>query len=267
MKSPNYDVAARTHPGRVRATNEDSFMVDPKRGRFAVIDGMGGKAAGVVAANLTREALRDGDALPEAILQANHAVRANAEAFPERRGMGCVVTAVKIEGDTLHLAHVGDTRAYLASNAGTEQLTRDHTAKAQSQEAFGLSDAQAMDLPHQHAVTNDVGRTDHDGTDWIEIVEAPFARGDLLLLCSDGLHDMVPSSELFGLLTKARADGVASEALADRLLAMALERGGVDNITIVAVRRRRAAAQLVAALGQAFDLRQHMKGPSGREQP
>ncbi len=252
MSAP-WDIAARTHPGRVRAHNEDTFVCDPDRGRFAVIDGMGGRAAGAVAANLTRKVLLDGDGdLRRSIFEANQVVRADAQANPEREGMGCVVTAAVIEGDTILLAHVGDTRAYLASATGTEQLTRDHTATAASQEAYGLSDAQARALPHQHAVTNDVGRVDREGFDWIETHAVPFARGDLLLLCSDGLHDLVPSSELFGLLTRARAEKVPATHLADQLLALALERGGRDNITLVAVRRRHAGAQLVRALGAAL---------------
>lgn len=248
--SAPWDIAARTHPGRVRPHNEDTYVCDPVRGRFAVIDGMGGRAAGAVAANLTRQALLDSDAdLPHAILQANKIVRANAVQHPEREGMGCVITAVKIEGEVIELAHVGDTRAYLASAAGTEQLTRDHTATAASQEAYGLSDAQAKALPHQHAVTNDVGRLDRAGVDWIETHEVSFARGDLLVMCSDGLHDMVPSSQLFGLLSKARADNVPAANLTDQLLALALERGGRDNITIVTIRRRHTGAQLVHTLG------------------
>ena len=261
--SAHWDIAARTHPGRVRSRNEDSFVCDPVRGRFAVIDGMGGRAAGAVAADLTRTAiLASQNGMGQAILDANQAVRANAEEHPERRGMGCVVTGAVIEGDTIELAHVGDTRAYLASEAGTEQLTRDHTAKAASQEAYGLSDAQAQDLPQQHAVTNDVGRTDRDGLDWIEMSQVPFARGDLLLLCSDGLHDLVPSRELFQLLSKARAEAMPAASLADQLMSLALERGGTDNITIVAVRRRHAGAQLVRALGNALQIRSHMKGPN-----
>lgn len=260
--SAPWDIAARTHPGRVRPHNEDAFVCDPERGRFAVIDGMGGRAAGAVAASLTRQALLDGgDDLRHSILEANQVVRADAAAHPERRGMGCVVTAAVIEGDTILLAHVGDTRAYLASATGTEQLTRDHTATAASQEAYGLSDAQARALPHQHAVTNDVGRLDRQDTDWIETHAVPFARGDLLLLCSDGLHDLVPSSELFGRLARARADNLPATQLADQLLSLALERGGRDNITLVAVRRRHAGAQLVWTLGAA--LRRSDRSPPG----
>lgn len=250
MRSPHWDVAARTHPGNVRAQNEDSFVVDPRRGRFAVIDGMGGNAAGIVAADLTRRALVElAITAPHALLEANRVIRAHADVHPETRGMGCVATVADIDGDTVRLAHVGDTRAYLASEVGAEQLTRDHTAKAASQEAFGLSDEQALTLPDQHAVTNDVGRREHSDLRWIERIEAPFARGDVLVLCSDGLHDLVPNAEIFGLLSGARKAAQGSSDLADKLLHLALRRGGTDNISVVVVRRRNTTDQLRTVLG------------------
>lgn len=250
MKPTHWDVAARTHAGNVRAHNEDSFVADARRGRFAVIDGMGGSAAGIVAADMTRRALVELDLDPaDALLEANRAIRSHAEADPRTRGMGCVATVAELHGEMVRLSHVGDTRAYLASAVGTEQLTRDHTAKAADQEAYGLSDAQARTLPDQHAVTNDIGGRPRRDTSWVERLESPFERGDVLVLCSDGLHDVVPNPELFGLLSQARKQGTDASHLADRLLHLALSRGGPDNVTILVVRRRRAADQLVAAIG------------------
>ncbi len=265
MRSAHWDVAARTHPGHERARNEDSFVCDARRGRFAVIDGMGGRAAGIVAAQLTRQALLEGsDDVSAAIQRANQRVRANVVAHPERAGMGCVVTAVDIDGDVLDVGHVGDTRAYLASAAGAEQLTQDHTAKAVEQEARGLSDAQALELPVQHAVTNDVGGRAQADCSWIQRIRAPFERGDLLLLCSDGLHDLVPSHELFGLLARARKARTCAADLCDHLLQMALCRGGTDNVTVVAIRRRHPAGQLVTALGNLASLGDGSLPPGGR---
>lgn len=247
-----WDVAARTHVGRVRTQNEDSFVLDVAHGRFAVIDGMGGSVAGAIAAEHTRIALLDHLDLFEALLVANRTILSEAARHPTHLGMGCVATAAAIHGSTLEVAHVGDTRAYLASNAGAEQLTRDHTVTAEDQEAYGLSDEQARALPYHHAVTNDIGRRPHRTTEWIESHEVPFRRGDVLMLCSDGLHDGVPQTELFARLATARAERWSAADLADRLLTEALEAGGRDNVTILVVRRRHAADQLITTLSKPF---------------
>lgn len=250
--SPRWDVAARTHPGRVRAHNEDAFVMDPGRGRFAVIDGMGGRAAGAVAAELTRRALLEDAPLVEALQQANQAVLDDATRHPERRGMGCVATAVDLAPEELTVAHVGDTRAYVVSEVGAEVLTRDHTAAAADQEAFGLSEAQARALPNQHAVTNDIGRRARRDDGWIERHVAPFSRGDVLMLCTDGLHGPVPAGELFALLTEARQRGTSAATLADRLIAEALAQGGDDNVTVVVVRRRGVSDEWITTLSRPF---------------
>lgn len=247
-----WDVAARTHAGRVRAHNEDAFVVDPARGRFAVIDGMGGTAAGAIAAEHTRLALLEQPDLFDALCAANRAILADVARHPEHTGMGCVATAIQVRGPSLWVAHVGDTRAYLASDEAAEQLTHDHTATAADQEAFGLSDAEARALPYQHAVTNDIGRRSRTGREWIEAHRVPFRRGDIAMLCSDGLHDMVPQTTLFARLANARAERWSAATLADRLLSEALEAGGTDNVTVVVVRRRPTADQILTTLSQPF---------------
>ncbi|MEN0063637.1 MAG: SpoIIE family protein phosphatase [Myxococcota bacterium] len=250
--SPHWDVAARTHVGRVRAQNEDSFVIDAPRGRFAVIDGMGGPAAGAVAAEHARIALQDHEDLFEAFAVANRAILQDAARNPDRHGMGCVVTAVHIHGPMIRVAHVGDTRAYVASEDATEQITQDHTSTAADQEAFGLSEAQARALPNQHQVTNDIGRRPRKGVEWIEAHDVMFSRGDVLLLCSDGLHDALPQAILFARLAEARKQRWTAGDLADRLLAEALSAGGDDNVTVVVVRRRYTTDQIVTALANPF---------------
>lgn len=250
--SSRFDIAARTHPGSVRTENQDSFVVDPGRGRFAVIDGMGGTAAGGIAADHTRRALLgDGD-LVTCLGRANQIIIEDAVRNPARRGMGCVVTAVETHGRTLQIAHVGDTRAYLASAFGTEQLTRDHTITAADQEAWGLSEAQARSLHPGHGVTNDLGRRPRPDSDWIERHQVPFHRGDVLLLCTDGLHGVLQPSTVFSRLADARRRELGAADLADRLVMDALAAGGSDNVTVVVVRRRTTVDQLVTALARPF---------------
>ena len=232
--------AASTHVGRVRRHNEDTYVCEADRGLFAVIDGMGGEQAGEVAARITAEALAAGANPRESIQQANTQVFERAQLSMTERGMGCVVTAAQVRGNTLHIHHVGDTRAYIAGHWGCEQMTLDHTLIAELQEQLGMSNRQAERMPNRHQVTRDVGG---DAEVEIDHYESDFEPGDLLLLCSDGLHDHVPNDELFTILSQARKDLTEPQQLVNSLTAMALSRGGRDNVTMVAVRCLRRAAE------------------------
>ncbi len=228
--------AARTHPGRVRPHNEDALVCEPTRGLLAVIDGMGGEAAGEVAAAITRDRLLTAADPRVAFAEANAAIIARGEANPAEGGMGCVATAAKIDGSRLTIAHVGDTRAYLISAAGLEQLTRDHTVVAEVRERHGMTEEQARALPGQHRVTRDIGGHHREGLDWIDTGEVELRAGDLLLLCSDGLHDLVRDGELSRILGGARSATTAPDAVVGELVELALSRGGHDNITVVVAR-------------------------------
>lgn len=232
------ETTARTHVGRVRKHNEDSFLCDAGRGLFAVIDGMGGEKAGEVAAEIAREALLKVPDLVMAVQIANDRMLQRGRERPEESGMGCVLSAARVIGLRLEIVHVGDTRAYLASAAGCEQLTRDHTTVAEAQERLGLTAVQARRVAGRHLVTRDVGRESHANDRWIDRINADFLRDDLLLLSSDGLHDLVEDADLRAILTEARRMGEPVEELGARLEAMALERGGYDNISLVMVRQR-----------------------------
>ena len=227
------EAAGRTHTGAVRTVNQDTFICQPDTGLLAVIDGMGGEAAGEVAAAIARQVIRDEPELRKAFAQANEAIFQRARDTPDEQGMGCVATAVRLVDGQLHLAHVGDTRAYLVRAAGCEQLTRDHTVIAEQREQHGLSEAEARALPGQHQVTRDLGGQHQRGLGWIDVGRTPMAPGDVVMLCSDGLHDLVSEGELSRLLGSARSDGEPPAALVDRLIALALSRGGHDNITVV----------------------------------
>lgn len=247
------EAAAATDPGRVRPHNEDTFALDLELGLLAVIDGMGGEAAGEVAAALAAEAIRAalgrGLSPAEALAAANAAIREAARRDPKAAGMGAVATVARARGETIALAHVGDTRAYLAGAVGCERLTRDHTAVAQAAERDGLSEAEARGLMGQHQVTRDLGRRDQPDARWVDQAELTWSAGDLLLLCSDGLHDLVREAEIFRLLAEAREAGTAPDLLVERLVALALERGGKDNVTVLVARRRAPARAEVASPG------------------
>lgn len=226
------DGAARTHAGKVRTSNEDAWLSRPAAGLFAVVDGMGGEACGEVAAAIAIQALAEVPDLPElasetvlaqALSVARERILAEADADPSKEGMGAVATAVRFDdtGSSVCIAHVGDSRAYLVTAAGARALTHDHLA-----ESVG---------GRKRQVSRDLGRRDLRGS-WVETARVKVSKGDLLVLCSDGLHDVVPAEELGRELVKLRAEARTADAVATRLVSMALSGGGPDNVTVVAVR-------------------------------
>ena len=150
--------------------------------------------------------------------------------------MGCVASAVRISGSKALVAHVGDTRVYLAGEAGCEQLTRDHTVAAHAQEQLGIPDSGARQIGGQNQVTRDLGGQSRTGDDWIDNCEVKLEENDLLVLCSDGVHGVLESAGLFGRMREARRQATAPEVLAEELVALALAGGTRDNSTVVVVR-------------------------------
>jgi protein phosphatase len=229
--------AARTDRGTVRKDNQDAFVCLPERGLFAVIDGMGGEQGGQRAATLAREALLAEKDPVKALAAANQAIHRAAEGDADLRGMGCVASALRVLNGTAHIAHVGDTRIFLAGATGCEQLTRDHTVAASRQEDLGISHRGAREIPGHNQVTRDIGGRPQTDDQWIDRLEAPLEEGTLVLLCSDGLYGVVPAEELFSRLRDARKSGASPQVLVDELIDLALARGTRDNVTAIVVRR------------------------------
>lgn len=243
--------SARTHAGRVRSQNEDAAVCRPDHGLFAVIDGMGGQEAGEVAAAIAAAALSEVPNVPglasETVLvaafkEARTRILHQADTHTEQREMGAVATAARLDdnGRSLAIAHVGDTRAWLVNRKGVRQLTTDHVAEGTG----------------KRPVARDLGRRAMDG-EWVETQRVTVARGDLLVLASDGLHDPVPAEELAAELQRLWREGADADAVTSRLVALALARGGPDNVTVVAARigpfrrgqrRRRLSPVLTVAL-------------------
>lgn len=229
--------AARTHRGTVRPENEDAFLCRPDLGLFAVIDGMGGHSAGRQAAELARQALLDSGDPARGLIAANERILRVAKARRDLQGMGCVASALRIEAGVARIAHVGDTRVYLAGSAGCEQLTRDHTVAASEQERLGLSQGLAGGLQGRNQVTRDLGGQKRQGEEWIDRLEVTLEQGALLLMCSDGLPGALGSDDLFDRLRQGRRAHTPPEDLADELIVLALERGARDNVTALIVRQ------------------------------
>ena len=230
-----------THTGRVRAGNEDSYLVGDAV--HAVADGMGGHQAGEIASDAALEPLRVLDvdalggpdevseALATAIHEANTIVVERASNDPQLEGMGTTLTAVAIRDGQLHVAHVGDSRAYLLRDAeDMSQLTTDHTLVERLVREGRLSRDEAASHPQRNVITRAIG---HETTVEVEVLPPiTLHDGDQVLLCSDGLSGPVDDARIASILAET-TDG--DEAIA-ALLAQANAEGGPDNITAVLIR-------------------------------
>jgi serine/threonine protein phosphatase PrpC len=229
--------AARTDKGAVRADNQDAFLCAVEIGLFAVIDGMGGEKGGQRAAALARQALLDEKDPVQGLVRANERICQEAQRDAALDGMGCVASALHVSDGVARIAHVGDTRVYLAGSAGCEQLTADHTLAASIQERLGLSHGRAKEIGGRNQVTRDIGGTLRHDTRWIDRLEVPLEQGSVLLLCSDGLYDTIGATDLFARMREAQRKATPPEELVDQLIDVALEKGATDNVTALVVRQ------------------------------
>jgi PPM family protein phosphatase len=233
--------AYSTDPGRVRSNNEDLPVVDPIRGVYGVIDGIGGQAAGEVAAAIAAEVILQRLARPlgtpaervrEAIAIANNEIFRQADESPELHGMACVVTIALVTDHGLTIGHVGDARLYLMRGGRMQKLTHDHSPVGEREDALEMSEADAMRHPRRNEVFRDVGSGYHDKDDeeFVELIEAPFSSDSAMLLCTDGLTDMLPSTLIERIV---RQHAGQPQQVVDALVAAANEAGGKDNVTVV----------------------------------
>lgn len=227
-----------TDVGRVRVVNQDIPLVRPNL--FAVADGMGGHAGGEVAARVAVEALEYAfgraptvDGLRDAFSEANTAIWRESQAKPDLRGMGTTLTAIALVGgmdgrDVLALANVGDSRAYVLSGDSLTQVTDDHSLAEERMRHGEMTEAEAAVHPQRHILTRALGVSSEVETDMWEL---HLRSGDRVLLCSDGLSNEVGMDEMTDVLVAVRDP----EAAAHRLVEVANEHGGSDNITVVVV--------------------------------
>jgi len=226
--------AAVSDTGRKRRRNEDAYVVAPPL--FAVADGMGGAQAGEVASRLAAAALEDTDPgllsgperVASLIQEANRRVHERSTADPTTAGMGTTMTVALVEGATVVIGHVGDSRAYLVRDSSIEQVTEDHSLVNELLKSGRLSRAEADVHPQRSVITRAVG-TDPDVD--VDSFTVDAQEGDVFLLCSDGLTDMVGDDDILGLVEQYRDDlDTATRAL----VSAANSEGGEDNITVIA---------------------------------
>jgi serine/threonine protein phosphatase PrpC len=245
--APSPEVAALSHPGQVRELNEDSYGIVEeqnisaeavaRKGRlYAVADGMGGHAAGEIASQQAIESLFEhyyadlelppAESLRGAAVKANEAIFSHSSG--DQAGMGTTLVAAVVKDDRLWVLNVGDSRAYLVHKDDISQTTHDHSWVGQQVEAGILTEEQARQHAYRNIVTRSLGNTP---TVEIDLFQRDLAAGDVLVLCSDGLTNLVKDDEI----REAVSEGPLADAV-QRLVDLANARGGSDNITVVAVR-------------------------------
>lgn len=241
--------------GRVRTNNEDSFRIVEPMHLFILSDGMGGEAHGEVASAMAVETVEKYCSSPEpakedsgvtlhgevrdnwspetktlqnAVFQANFNIHQSAHQHPEQRGMGATLTTGWINGNKLSIAHVGDSRAYLLRTGSLQQLTNDHSLVAEQVRRGILTPQQAEESEMQSVLLRALGAASEVD---VEVDEIEVMPRDVLLFCSDGLTRMVSEPEIAGKLQAETDPTTAAQKLVD----LANERGGLDNITVIVV--------------------------------
>ncbi|RZI41462.1 Stp1/IreP family PP2C-type Ser/Thr phosphatase [Herbaspirillum sp. HC18] len=244
-------IAGRTHTGLVRSQNEDSIAINAARGIAILADGMGGYNAGEVASGMATEIIsgqlekvlddlrqlstelrpQKSKRLPqlifEAIKDANKAILDAARKESQYQGMGTTVVVAVFQPDCVAIAHVGDSRAYRLRRQELLQITRDHSLLQEQIDAGIIDPALARYSQVKNLVTRAVGVSlEMD----VEIHEHELQSGDLYMLCSDGLSDMLSDEELFEILTREQGN---LEVMCEALVQKANENGGLDNISVI----------------------------------
>ncbi len=234
-------VGFRSLQGRSRKNNEDAYCVDEDLGLFIVSDGMGGHNAGQVASRIAVEEISDtirellalGKApvatIDAAITKANRSILNSAAWIPEWADMGTTVVIALIKDHRLAISHVGDSRAYLIRNGDIVQLTEDHSFVAESLKQGFITAEEARNHQSRHGLTMALGVEDEVEP---EISELPWDRETCVLLCSDGLTDVLEDSEILRIVQEAENP----QAVCDTLVERAAQKGNNDDVTVVLVR-------------------------------
>ncbi|GAW91421.1 Stp1/IreP family PP2C-type Ser/Thr phosphatase [Calderihabitans maritimus] len=233
-------VEALTNTGLVREDNQDCYIIDEARGLLVVADGMGGHRAGEVASRLAVTAIKEylemadvsqdpAGKLREAVQRANALIYRYAHKSKQHLGMGTTVTAVLVTDNCLTLAHVGDSRAYLVKQDGIELLTQDHSLVGELVRNGSITEEEARCHPHRNILTRALGTEEQVKVD---VMKFPLEKGDLILLCTDGLFNLVSEEEMYRLIRKCHN----LKSAVQEMINLGLQRGGYDNITVVLAR-------------------------------
>jgi serine/threonine protein phosphatase PrpC len=236
---PKINFFGLTDVGLVRPNNEDTFLVNDKANFCLVADGMGGAAAGETASQLFAQAASEvfADQAPkdeqEAIervqmtfRQANEQILAHVDQYPEHKGMGCTAELVAFTSTGFVIGHMGDSRTYRLRQGVLKQLTKDHSLVQDQIDQGLITETQARTHSMRNVILRAVGVRPSPALDTLR---GPVYPGDLFLLCSDGLTDLIEDSEIANVLNK----GGNTAAKLEQLINQAKQAGGKDNITVV----------------------------------
>ena len=233
-------VAYKTDVGKKRTHNEDSILVDELLHIFLIADGMGGHQAGEVASYLAvkesyawlkenidkaRNKEDVSNLLVESLLKAHYTVKARATTDINLAGMGTTFIQTLVVGNNAHICHVGDSRAYLIRN-GIKQITQDHTSEMYFVKE-GIAVEGVFPVQKMRVLTQAVGG---QATPVPEVKQVKLKPEDILLLCSDGLTDMLSDKEIESVIQKYRDNLTVT---ADNLIHEANDKGGIDNISVI----------------------------------
>ncbi|MGH2789902.1 MAG: Stp1/IreP family PP2C-type Ser/Thr phosphatase, partial [Actinomycetota bacterium] len=226
------NIGAKSDVGRVREANEDSYLVHEPL--FVVADGMGGHIAGDVASSTAVKTIEkqssdasaeDMETLARLVRSANSQIWEKAQGDPTLKGMGTTCTLLLLDGAKAHFAHVGDSRAYLLRGDVLTQITEDHSLVGRMVKEGRLTVEEAENHPQRSIITRALGV---DSEVEVDLLTVDLDAGDRILMCSDGLSSMIDSEAMTAALTQTDDP----QAAADRLVSLANDAGGEDNITV-----------------------------------
>lgn len=233
-------VSSRTDKGLRRESNQDSYLINEDIGLFVVADGMGGHSGGEVASQIAVQTVEEvvvkfssrlpssRDLLTRAYEEASQRIFDKAaNENPELTGMGTTMVTILIRGNSLFIANVGDSRAYLHRSPHLWQITEDHSLAYEQLRAGAINESQLKNFIGKNVITRSVG---YEREVFPDIVERPLTRGDHFLLCSDGLSGLVTDKGICKILNQ-----LSGLTAVDKCIEEALDNGGDDNVTVVLV--------------------------------
>ncbi len=229
-------VGAKTDNGKVREQNEDAYGYHD--GLFVLADGMGGHQAGEIASAIAVETILNTNfdinpispeyALQEAVQKANQAILEEVARNPGQSGMGTTIAVLYIVTNTAYFTHIGDSRIYRSTGNALVKLTDDHSLVAELVKNGGITEAEARSHPQRNILTRALGT---HGLLELEVSRVPAVNGDKFLLCSDGLTAVLEED----LIQKEISKNDVPQLIVDRLVSLANDSGGVDNITVILI--------------------------------
>ncbi len=237
-------VYGMTDVGMKRVGNEDAYLIFPEKQFYIVSDGMGGHNAGEVASKTALKAIETffanidistipenliPDTMADAVFAANKEVWEKSRSMPEYSGMGCTLAMVFLDKNTLHVCHIGDSRVYVIDHKEIIQITMDHSVVMELVKAGQISKEEARKSTLKNQLTRALGISSEAN---LEYTKQQVKMGDTILLCTDGLWDMLTDDEIYTVVKK----GGTPEKICTKLISMANDAGGDDNITVIVAR-------------------------------